>query len=248
MTTLEQRFVDAVDELQLPDTDLVAAVTATIEPESVTAKTPRRRWLIGVIAACVVAASVLFAPLQAVAQWLGIGATAIVVEPSVDGSDELSSASPLLGVETLGGVPADAALNPLPEFGEPSAVRDHLAVRGRSYVWAASAEIPPIGQSQIGIILYIRPVEGPAEGKNVVQGIVFETVPIDTPGGAVPGLWIDDEHLSTRAGSEQPVVADRVLLWVVDDIQYRLEADVGLPAMVEIAESFEGGTELLPPG
>lgn len=249
MTTLTDRFNAALDDLHLPETDLVDAVIAAIEPEVDQVRSPRRRWLIGTIAACVVAASVLIAPVRAVGQWLGIGATEIRVEPTVETSDPATAPQELLGIETLGGDPADVALNPLPQFGEPAAVLDHRAVRARSFVWAASADNPALGESEIGVVLYVRPTAGAIDAKRLpLEDVVAETVAIVTPNQVVSGFWIDGPHTSTRAGSDRQLLADRVLLWAIDGVQYRLEADRGRAEMIEIAQNIEGGTNLLPPG
>lgn len=257
--TLEARFVAAVDELELPETNLLDGVLAQVKarPAPITQIGRRQyRRAVAAIAACLVAVCLAVTPVRdAVAGWFGIGATTVVVDPQLDADQLVEDVERGEG----GGLDAghdtssDSQFSPIPSLGRPSLVLDHPEVQGRTFGWTAAPDFPPLAGSQLGVVLYVRPVAGIVESKQLpVEGPVVEPVDVRVPHSgsdvAVSGLWFDGPHQSIRAASPSPVFADRVLLWVNGGVQYRLEADRGLEPMLELAAEIEEGTELLPPG
>lgn len=265
MTTLEQRLSDALDTLELPDRDLVtpvlAATTAqTTSPALATPAPPRpssRRTLaprLALAAIAIVAATVMILSLptmrDAVAGWLGIGATQIDLDPG--GSLSGISAST---AEVLGATPVTTAADPIPLLGKPAGAFDLDAVRGRAFVWPAQPGRPELGDSGVGAILTVRSVEGLVGTKRLPGEVAPIEVQLQLDGHRTTSIWIDDDHEFVPAGSDEPALSGRVLIWTSRPatgdlleplLQYRLEANLDQEAMINLAQNVQGGTELLP--
>ena len=257
---LEEQFAATIDELDLPDVDLVAAVvTAVVEPPA-GVRRPRRLAIAAAIVVAVVALTLAVEPArEAVADWLGLGSTRGEIVPTGELSDGLPA-----NAETEPGAPAagDAAddqsapevsnhsevRNPIPELGPPTAVADVSVARGRRFTWPAGAGLAPLAGSDVGAILSVRVAEGELDLKRLLGDPELEFLTIALDGAELPALWIGSEHEYVAAGTDDPVLADRVLIWVVDGLQYRLEADLPLDEMTALAGATEEGTDLLRPG
>ena len=61
-------------------------------------------------------------------------------------------------------------------------------------------------------------------------------------------LWIGSDHELVAAGTGGPELSEQVLIWETGGIQYRLEGELPLDRMTELAQEVQGGTELLRPG
>lgn len=262
MTALQDRFVAALDDLDLPQRQLVDPVLSEIvrsqhQPTRLLWWQGQGRRLSGAGSLAIFTIAVLAGSLailtiaparQAMAGWLGVGSTKVTVVPPTS-SPATSSSSLPLSAESLGG-DVESSADPIPFLGPPDAVLDHPD-RGRSYTWAASQALPPLGNTDIGLVLSVRPDDGElfSAVKSVSQDVGVELVLVEVGDGApVPGLWIGDTHELIAGSSSPPVVAERVLLWVADEIEYRLETALGLAEALDLASSIQGGTNLLPPG
>lgn len=255
MRALQDRFVATLDDLDLPQRQLVRPVLAEIvRLEHQPARSPwwqgedRRLGLAFALAVLAVSLTILaVAPTrQAVAGWLGIGSTKInVVPPTSSPVSDLRSPS----AESLGD-DVESPADPIPGLGAPDAVRDQPD-RGRSYTWEAGQSLPALGDTDIGVVLSVRPGDGDlfSDVKSVGQDVDVEFVIVEVGDEAtVLGLWIGGTHELIAGSSAPPVVAERVLLWVADAIEYRLETDLSLAEVLDLAASIQGGTDLLPPG
>ena len=258
--TLEERFAATIDELELPEADLVTAVmTRVVEPRR-TAPRPRRLAIVGVVAVIVIGLTLAIEPArEAVANRLGLGATKVEVIPTGELSSGLPSnatTAPDSSSSTAGDVTSTAnadapdplASDPIHELGPPSGFDDAGLGRGRRFTWPAGPRLDPLGDSDVGAILSVRIAEGELDLKRLLGDAELEFVLLDIGSVPINAMWIGAEHEYIAAGSEGPVLSDKVLIWVVDGLQYRLEANLPRDEMIELAEGTEGGTDLLRPG
>ncbi len=255
MTSLEEGFTAAVEGLDLPDRDLADTVLAAIaqlppvpvEDRRHRVRRPRRRtWAVAALMLAMASAAVMVvAPArQAVAQWLGIGATRIVIEPGAGTTRPVpSTVAPPSGPPTTG--PGDDA-DAIPSLGLPGSIIDGPG-RARTFRWPAGDRLPPLTDGAVGAQLTVRPADGEVVTKLVDPAV--EIVFVEIPGRREPtmALWIGGEHERSAPGGS-PELAQRVLVWVDSGIEYRLEADLDLAAVLALAAEIEPGTHLLPPG
>ncbi len=232
MTKLSNAFADAIDHIEVPERDLVESVLDEIGGTHA----GHRRLMLALAAAVVVVVGfvVVAEPARtAVADWLGIGATGVERVPALN---EGESGSPPVSL----GDPVDlgAGLDPLPSLGLPEAVFDEPSGvgRGRHYSWPTA-----------GVVLSVRTTDGPQDWKSVAADQSVELVTVRFERGSTPGLWIPARHELARAGRDEVVTAERVLLWVgpANGVQYRLETDRGLSVALDLAAEVQGGVELL---
>ena len=232
-TTLERRFVDAIDHMDVPETDLVASVLDRIAPVPARSATPvLQRWLrrpvlalAALVIVTVIAVSAIAPARQAVANWLGIGATQVV--------EEDTGPLPTTASATALGEPVEQRTNelaPVPGLPATFEIFDD-EVRGRSYTWASSANLPAIPGTSLGAVLSVRPTSNPITTKT---GPVVESVTINFAGREVAALWIDGPHLYLPPGAGEPLGAAKVLVWEADDTEYRLESSLGLVATLAL--------------
>jgi hypothetical protein len=230
---LGERLQDLASDLDLPDIDLGVAVMEQISDGPV-ARRGAHRWLLAGAAAVVVVLLVVLAVAparHAVADWLGIGSTSIRYVPETELPE---GAPPELG----DGIPAGREPSPLPRLGEPDAAfRDDRGVT--SYVWAASEDLPELGESGWGAILSVRQVTAsPGDMKLLARNDEVQTVTV----GQSTGLWIPGQHLVAVPG-QAPATAYRVLLWVDGPTQYRLETQLPLEDAVALGGTVEGTSD-----
>lgn len=259
MRSLEERVVAAVEALDRPDDDLVDAVLARLDelPPLVAegrsrraGSVPRRRSLAVALVAvlAVLATVVLVAPArEAVADWLGIGATRVVVEGgdgATVGSTASSSAPASSAPPLAAGSDPDGVV--IPSLGPPGSITDGPG-RTRTFRWPAGPDLPPLSHGSVGAQLTVRPTDSEMVTKRVDPAV--EIVFVEIPGRSDPtlALWIGGEHEREAPGGA-PELAQRVLVWVDEGIEYRLEADLDLAAVLALAAEIEPGTRLLPPG
>jgi hypothetical protein len=194
---------------------------------------------------------------DAVARWFGIGSTQIEIVPTTaPGQDAAGTSAAEPGeanINTVVGATdvleiVQSNADPIPALGLPETAFDGSAGRGRSYVWAATDDLLALPGSDLGLVLSVRLTDGVLDGKRVVVDVAIENVLIGSPTGPIRAIWIAGSHDYLAAGTERAVTAERVLLWEVDGLQYRLESRLTLDASVELAQLVVGGTELLQPG
>ncbi len=246
MTTLEERFVDAVDRLELPEVDLAPAVLAEIVGGGPRQVDWTRRLAVAAAVALLagVAATLAIEPArEAVADWLGIGATEVEVDP--DGTDP-SGLPPSATLDL--GEPASVDLDPLPPLGPPDTASDLATARGRRFSWPAGPDLPPLAGTQVGAVLSVRTIDGAVDAKALLSDELIESVVVVVDGTEASGLWIGAEHEYLSADAVGPALAQQVLIWLADGVQFRLEADLPLVEMIRLAEAVSGGTDLLQPG
>ncbi len=256
MTSLEERFVAAVEALDRPDRDLVGPVLAAVAemPPVVAGRQARpaprvrpRPWAMALVSLAVAVAVVtVVAPArQAVAHWLGIGATRVVVEPGAG----TGTPSSVPTVTPSGGSRSATSSDPvdvIAGLGRPGAIVDGPG-RARTYRWPASDRLPPLADPSVGAQLTVRPADGEVVTKLVDPAV--EIVFVEIPGRSEPtmALWIGGQHERDAPGGS-PELAQQVLVWVDSGIEYRLEADLDLAAVLALAAEIEPGTRLLAPG
>ena len=207
----------------VPDVDLVDAVRADLE-------TPSGRFPLARVAAIVLVAlsAVLAIPdvREAAADWFGIGRTA------VREVDELPSATSTTSLPAPTDAPADLG-----------AAEDALgsAIRLPSPDLVGPIRAIEIGTDQVvvtwdDVSLTVRPI---TPDTPLYQKFVDSPDGIERPvlADGTPALWIADGHVIEREGLRE--LTGSVLLWAVDDVEYRLAdaADVG--TAVAIAESTD---------
>jgi len=256
MTALHDDFVAAVDALVAPDADVAQSVMAQLRARSESSeRAPRQRTsrpstarqstpravAVAAVAMIIVAGVVLVvAPArQAVARWLGIGATEVVFVPIEDAT----AIRPPTSTEDLD----DTTLDPVPFLGPPAGTLDGGVARSRSYFWLPDAGQPEIGDSGFGVIVTARLVGGEVASKRLSGEAGVEFVQIMTSEGVIPALWIGGTHEFVADSAASPVLAERVLVWEVDGVQYRLESSMELGQVLVLAADVREGTDLLRP-
>ncbi len=260
--SLQERFVATLDELELPEADLVTPVMLSVVEER-RGSVPRPRMAIGFALVILVVALILaIEPTrEAVADFFGIGTTRVEIVPEEDLSADLPGNAELTATTQRSTLTADSSeantidgtepavdADPIPMLGSPVEVADLGVARGRRYTWPADEDLPPLGDTETGLILSVRRAEGPLDVKRVASEAELVMVSIDYAGVPTVGLWIGSDHELITAGSTEPVLSEQVLLWAADGIQYRLEGDLPVDRMQQLAQSVEGGTDLLQPG
>ncbi len=248
-----------------------------VDAANTTARSPRSGWGFGSLGdslgqrrpALALAGSVLMVALallvleparSAVADILGFGATRIEQSPDPSttptASDPLQTADSESDSEPESGSEANPAAavdgpNPIPSLGTPS-VEDGTTGRRRQYSWPASERFPALDTgsdtAEPGVILEVRTVTGPPDTKSLggQPGTEFLTVTVES--GEVLALWIPDDHLRTPVEGADAAPVGPTLLWTIDDLQFRLEADIDRDQAIALAAEVRGGTELLGAG
>jgi len=244
---LEHHFSGVIDDLDLPDVDVVDAVLGRLGDDDAARAGAGLRWLAAAALIVVVAVAGLLAvsPTRAaLADWFGIGATELIVEPAEDAA--LIDGTTL---DVLEGTTVESTLDALPLLGSPAQVilEDSGA---QLFLWEPSTDLPAIGDSNAGAILRVRDL-GRDEALVVTKGAVvgeFEWLTIETEVGPADALHIATPHRFEPAPALEGVQAQPVIIWVIEEREYRLEASIDRDALVRLAENVQVGTDLLPPG
>ncbi|MGI9608897.1 MAG: hypothetical protein ACR2NL_01245 [Acidimicrobiia bacterium] len=251
MTDLETRIYESIDRLAIPEVDLTEAVLAELPQTRGLAPRSRRAVSVAIAALVVLAGLLVITPTrEALADWLGIGATEIrtVPEQSLPEKESTESLGELVTTENTAAVTnLTATTSPIPSLDQPAAVFDDDS-RGRSYVWPSSESLPPIADSEIGAVLSVRPADRVLSAKLIASDVAFGPVEIAGLGDGTLAFWIGGEHVLLQAGSSRPVTANQVLLWVSDGVEFRLETALQLHEVSALASEIEKGTDLLTPG
>lgn len=268
MNDLRDSFVDVIGELDLPEGDLVPGVLDRIDP-TVRLEAPRERGrllpvLAGLAAVLVILLTAVATPVgDAVADWFGIGATTIEVDPDADpvldrdeaetDGEDSSSSEESTFVDLGERVVPVPDVSPIESLGGPDAVFDDPR-RGRTYVWDRSSG----SGSDSALRLSVRSTFEPAWSVKSLaseEDVEFLTVNVATSDGLSrpePGVWISAPHRLTYPVDgldlELTIDAGPVLLWVHDDIEFRLEGAVDKTEAATLAEQTVPGTDLLPAG
>ncbi|MDH3293237.1 MAG: hypothetical protein OER95_02825 [Acidimicrobiia bacterium] len=257
MDPVAATFVAVIDRLDLPDVNLVDDVLERLVEFGVQAGDGGRHnrfgWGLRLAAVVVVLVATLtvlvMSPVgEAVADWLGIGATGIVIEEGRE-TGSRDESSPSTGEGHLGRlvVPRPAG-TPIPSLGPPDAVHDH-PFRGRSYLW----------QHVVGrrVVLSARPTDSPLSLKSLAAADDVEFLNVDRQPGAASertmvGVWIDAPHqLSLPVEGldlDLTLVAGPVLIWVDGKVELRLEGANDRQQALALAAEIVDGTSLTPGG
>jgi hypothetical protein len=258
---------DLGERLGLPAADPVAsavdrirtATTSTTSPASTTFSTRDRalqraiprtkappRWLVAAAIAAVVAiAGVLAAPgsRHAVADWLGIGSVRVTYTGELP--DNTGNAYDLGSPVSVADA-ADRATWPLAApsgIGDPDGAFVGRPARSVTLVWAASAELPEVGESGIGLLLGAIPgvTDAGAVTKQATAGTTVELVRV----GDSPAYWIAGEpHRLVVTDPDGLTVTDatrlagNTLLWTDGDVTYRLESSLDRDQVVDLASDM----------
>lgn len=233
--SLETQFIDAIEDLDLPDLDVSAAVLNEI-PAAVPTRGTSTGWLLRAAAIVVLACAALIVIVEpartAVARWLGIGATNIEIDPNVR-PDAAPPPNTVVGAET-----DSAVWNPIPLLGQPISVST-AGTGTTTYSWAAGDGWVSFTDDGVGVSLSVRPVTGApslkiASGEGDVHPVEIVTEPSTTL-----GLWVGADHLLVSEPDAPAVRAARVLLWEQEGRQFRLESNGDLDDVVALAESID---------
>ncbi|HWM18977.1 MAG TPA: hypothetical protein VNO51_04775 [Ilumatobacteraceae bacterium] len=191
-----------------------------------------RRWLAvaAALAALVVAATLAIAPVrEAVADFLGIGSTSVEVVPEPE-ADPVGLPTIDEGLTDLSPSAAESRLrHALPDFGAtPLGEPDRIASMPEGGVLVAWSD----GATTLWIHEAMMPTED-LSLKLIDAG--HDAEPLDGLGDAA--LTVTGEHILQTPFRR--VRAGTVVLWTAADTEYRLESDLGLPAMLDIARALD---------
>ena len=247
---LERSLHALRDHVEMPAAqDLSSAVMAALE----TPAPSRRAWwtrpafaLAAVIVLGLAVTLVLSAPVrEAVADLLGIGGVRIeFVESSEGPTPKLSPSGLDLGDEaTLAEARAELPVGVPAALGKPDAVYvDHDPPTRVSLVYAPRPGLPEAEETGVGLVLtQFRSQLDEGLIKKLVDAKV-EVRFVDVNGH--PAYWIEGPHdlLVLEAGgvaSDEARLAGNTLVWDVDGVTLRLEADIEMEEAIEIAESID---------
>ncbi len=261
MNDLQEAFVDVIEHLDLPATDLVAGVLDSLEsaePSDAPGGELRpdadgRRLapaLAAALAVAVVALVAVATPVgQAVADWFGIGATAFEVDTDPDRRSPSTTESSSLGIDLGEQVVPTPSIVPIESLGPADAVFDDPR-RGRTFVWGDGPGAP-LRLSARSITTSTLAIKSLAAEEDVeFVTIVAPNEPfVDRP---LPGVWIGAPHTLSYPVEgldlELTVDAGPVLIWVDGDVELRLEGTAGQAEAMTLAAETVEGTELLPAG
>jgi hypothetical protein len=249
---------DLGERIGLPAADPVASAvdrirTATTSPafssrdRALQRPIPRtKRWVVAAAVAVVVAiVGVLAAPgsRHAVADWLGIGSVRVTYTAELP--DDTGHAYDLGNPVPLADA-ADRATWPLAApsgIGDPDGAFVGRPARSVTLVWAASAELPEVGESGIGLLLGAIPgvTDAGAVTKQASAGTTVELVRV----GDSPAYWIaGDPHRLVVTDPDGLTVTDatrlagNTLLWTDGDVTYRLESSLDRDRAVDLASDM----------
>ena len=254
--TLALRYLG--DRLDLRAADPVASAvdrirTATTPPafssrdRALQRPIPRTKRLVvaAAVAVVVAIAGVLAAPgsRDAVADWLGIGSVRVTYTGEIP--DDTGHAYDLGNPVSLADA-ADRATWPLAApsgIGDPDGAFVGCPARSVTLVWAASAELPEVDESGIGLLIGAIPgvTEAGAVTKQATAGTTVELVRV----GDSPAYWIaGDPHRLVVTDPDRLIVTDatrlagNTLLWTDGDVTYRLESSLDRDQAVDLASDM----------
>ena len=228
--------------------DLSAGVLASLGA----APAPRRPWwgrpafaLAAIVILAAAATLALSAPArEAVADLLGIGGVSVEFsEPDETGAPLRPGAALDLGEETtLEEARGELDVGVPSELGQPDAVYvDRDAEARVSLVYGPRPGIPEAEETGVGVLLtqFRSTLDAGLFKKLLDQGVEvsFESV------GGNEAYWIEGQHELLLVDDSGNIVPDtarlagNTLIWVMDGITVRLEADISLTKALQIAGS-----------
>ena len=246
---------DLGDRLDLPAADPVASAVDRIRPLDAF---PPQKWSLQqpsrggkrVLVAAAVAAAVAIAGVMAtpgsrdaVADWLGIGSVRVTYTGEIP--DDTGHAYDLGSPVSLADA-ADRATWPLAApsgIGDPDGAFVGRPARSVTLVWAASAELPEVDDSGIGLLIGAIPgvTDAGAVTKQATAGTTVELVRV----GDSPAYWIaGDPHRLVVTDPDGLIVTDatrlagNTLLWTDGDVTYRLESSLDREQTVDLASDM----------
>jgi hypothetical protein len=186
--------------------------------------------LVAATIAVVMVISVVIPPVRrTVADWLGIGDTEVVVDPS-SASTPSSLPSILVGVEPVSADTAEQLIGrPLPDFddtelGAPSGLA-RMPEGGVLVIWSDTST------------LWIRAAGDELRGQiRKLITTLDQAVEIDALGEEA--LAIAGDHVLVTP--HRRLAASTVVLWRSEGLELRLEGDRGVDALVALAREIEG--------
>ena len=105
-----------------------------------------------------------------------------------------------------------------------------------SYVWRATGDLPALGGTDLGAVLTVQPADpGYPDIKQVTGDATVEAVRVQ----GERALWIPGDHVVLGPDGTS-TKAQRVLLWLAGDKQYRLETNIERDRAVALAERGGG--------
>lgn len=249
---------DLGERLDLPAADPVAAavdrIRTTTTPPAFASRDralrrpiprPKRLLAAAAVAVVVAVAGALAAPgaRHAVADWLGIGSVRLTYTGEIPGDTDRAYD---LGTPVPLAEAFDRAAWPLSMpsgMGDPDGVFVGRPTGSVTLVWAASAELPEVDESGIGLLLGAIPgaTDAGAVSKQATSGTTVELVRV----GDSPAYWIAGEpHRLLVTDPDGQIVADatrlagNTLLWTDGDVTYRLESALDRDEAVDLASDM----------
>jgi hypothetical protein len=246
-TAVDRALRDLADTIQTaaPSGQLTTAVLERVAAEPVPERSGirvglgrgtdwlrgRLRWVVGLLAALVLA-GVVVSPVGAeVAEWFGFHGVAVTTDPEADepsGSPVVPRAEGDLTLDEAAGL-VDFEVSAPAELGPPDAVSVSADRRLVSMSWAASG---------VGTI---RLDQFDAEVSPVFWKMTPEAVYVRV--GTLDGLWFPTPHevvLLDESGDEDAVparLAAQTLIWADGQHTFRLEGDLTQARAIEVARS-----------
>lgn len=180
---------------------------------------------------------------DAVGRWLEIPGIRILddsIAPTVKSHialrDQLGSAVDLL--EAAERVPYPLMVPADPGLPDETFYSKEGGANVVSMIYLADEALPPIGTSDVGLLLTQRP-STPDDvwlGKRLADGGTVHVTRVD----GIEALWIEGTHqlITLADGDDAQRPAANVLSWHVDGITYRIESSLSLERTLEIAKSL----------
>ncbi len=235
----------AVDRIRTTTT--ATATTFSSRDRALRRSIPRTKRVLvaAAVAVAVAVAGMLAAPgsRHAVADWLGIGSVTVTYTGEIP--DDTADAYDL-GTHVPVAEAADRAAWPLlapSGVGDPTGVFVGRPAGSVTLVWAASAELPAVDESGIGLLLGAIPgaTDAGAVSKQATSGTTVELVRV----GDSPAYWIaGDPHRLLVTDPDGQILADatrlagNTLLWTDGDVTYRLESALDRDEAVDLASDM----------
>jgi hypothetical protein len=247
MNRLEALLSDAGEMVAWPDADLTLRVVGSLDRPVRPQR--RRRALLAVAVMVLVIASLLAIPTtrQAIADLLGVAGIRVELGAGDlgDVGYDLDLGEPATSADAasaLGFAPAIPSSIPLPDqvyLAKSPVEQLHLA-------WAASPELPEIGQTGVGLLI----TQFRANGTSAfLKRSTPETDLAMVPVSGVDGFWLEGApHLLAQDVDGVPVerevsrLAANVLIWEREGVTYRVESNLSLAETLAIARSMATGS------
>jgi len=245
---LERSLADLAEDIVFPPTPAFT-VTHGPGPQSISVRS-FPWWKAGLVAAAVLLLAIVAVPSsrEAVADWLGVPGIRIEIGDEAPPATVTSIGGSLLlgeaiSIETAQGQVAFPVQVPAALAGIPpeSYLNDAFGAPVVSLLYPASADLPKIGSTGVGLLL----MEIDAGGDTpiwLVKRATGETPLQPVTVNGREGYWIAGGTLLAETGDPFWTYQRRsgnVLVWEEEGITYRMESDLPLAEAIAIAESLE---------